>query len=75
MIFPNLVHTLALVGDPVLERLAEPHVVALLLDSAGVGRNGIAARLGIPPAAVDPLLAVARAKLARALEDDTGPEP
>ena len=68
-----------------LERLSPVHALALRLDALGADSELIAARLGIAPEAVAPLLEVAAGKLARAqqeldagaprhLEDATDPE-
>ena len=60
---------------PVLEQLGEAHVVVLLLAEAGLDEHSIAARLEVPPPCVAPMLEVARAKLARAVETPASLEP
>jgi DNA-directed RNA polymerase specialized sigma24 family protein len=51
-----------------LARLPRPYAVALRLRAGGAADALIAGRLGVEPEAVEPLLRIARAKLAAALE-------
>lgn len=53
-----------------LTRLPVAHAVAIELERAGVDDTTIAERLGIAPASVRPLLAVAHAKLEHILAAD-----
>jgi len=69
------VGTVPSMAHPVVEQLAEPYVVALVLVAADVGVEGIAAHLDIPCASVQPLLDLARAKLARVLADEAAAGP
>lgn len=57
-----------------LARLPRPYAVALRLRADGAGDALIAARVGVEPEAVGPLLRIARAKL-RAMRDSDPPAP
>jgi DNA-directed RNA polymerase specialized sigma24 family protein len=54
-------------GTAAYAELPEPYAVALQLHDEGVSDEAIAARLGIEPEAVGPLLRLGAAKLARLL--------
>lgn len=51
--------------EALLGQLPAAHAVALRLDAAGHDHRLVATALGVPVESVPPLLAVARAKLAR----------
>lgn len=56
-----------------LEQLPTAHALALRLEAAGRGADAIADALGVEVDTVDPLLWVARAKLARILGEERPP--
>jgi DNA-directed RNA polymerase specialized sigma24 family protein len=58
-----------------LDALPEAHAVALRLDAAGVDPAMIAVGLGVDEVSVQPLLEVAREKLARLLATDERDKP